>query len=139
MPSFQIGKSIQQEVRNARMVGEFAVKLGVARIPGLLLSVVKKIQEHNGPPVIRVNPDTAPIAAQDDVPLNPVKETVFVHGSGAVEPIAGYDVLTTQQIVDAYTTLSANERAAVFVYEQSRRARSVIMQRYGTDSGREGV
>lgn len=138
MPSFQVGKSIQQEVRNARMVGEFAVKLGIARIPGLVLSVLKKIQEHNGPSVIRVNPDAATIAAQDDVPLNSETETVFVLDSGAVEPITGYDVLTTQQVVDAYTTLSANDRAAVFVYEQNRRARSAIMQRYGDDSGSKG-
>jgi hypothetical protein len=138
MPSFQVGKSIQQEVRNARMVGEFAVKLGVSRIPGLVLSVLKKIQEHNGPSAIRVNPDAAPTAAQDDVPLNPETKTVFVHDSGAAEPITGYDVLTTQQVVDAYSTLSANDRAAVFGYEQSRRARSAIMQRYGDDSGSKG-
>ncbi len=138
MPSFQVGKSIQQEVRNARMVGEFAVKVGIARIPGLVLSVLKKIHEHNGPSVIRINPDAAPMQVHDDVSEGAELRKEVVHDSGVVEPITGYDVLTTQQVVDAYTTLSASERAAVLVYEQSRRARSAIMQCYGNDSGSKG-
>ena len=139
MPSFHVGKSFQQEMRNARMVGEFTVKVGVARIPELVLSVLKKIQERNGPSVNRINPDATPIATQVDIPFNTETQENKVHESGAVEPISGYDVLTTQQVIDAYTTLSANEKAAVYLYERSRRARSVIMQRYSTVSGSEGV
>lgn len=138
MPSFQVGKSIQQEVRNARIVGEFAVKLGVARIPGLVLSALKKIQEHNGPSVVRINPDTAPVPALVDIQLSAEIQSVVVQDSGSVEPITGYDVLTTQQVIDAYTTLSPDERASVFVYEQSRRGRTAIMLHFGDDSGSPG-
>jgi len=57
MPSFHVGKSFQQEMRNARMVGEFAVKVGVARIPGLVLAALRKVQTYSGPRVIRINPE----------------------------------------------------------------------------------
>ena len=120
------------------MVGEFVVKLGVARIPGLVLSVLKKIQEHNGPSVVRINPDTAPVPAKVDIQFSSVIQPVLVLDSGSVEPITGYDVLTTQQVIDAYTTLNPDERAAVFVYEQSRRGRTAIMLHYGDDSGSKG-
>ena len=48
MPSFQIGKSFQQEVRNARMVGEFAVKVGVARQEGAMRHAPKERHAKNG-------------------------------------------------------------------------------------------
>jgi hypothetical protein len=137
MPSFHVGKSFQQEMRNARMVGEFAVKVGVARIPGLVLAALRKVQTYSGPRVIRINPDAGD-EKRDDLNCQ-VASAESAEISVSVEPIAGYDVLTTQQVIDAYTTLSANEKAAVYLYERSRRARSVIMQRYGTVSGSEGV
>jgi hypothetical protein len=137
MPSFHVGKSFQQEMRNARMVGEFAVKVGVARIPGLVLAALRKVQTYSGPRVIRINPDAGD-EKRDDLNCQ-VASAESAEISVSVEPIAGYDVLTTQQVIDAYTTLSANEKAAVYLYERSRRARSVIMQRYGTVSGSECV
>jgi len=137
MPSFHVGKSFQQEMRNARMVGEFAVKVGVARIPGLVLAALRKVQTYSGPRVIRINPEAGD-EKRDDLNCQ-VTSAESAEISVSVEPIAGYDVLTTQQVIDAYTTLSANEKAAVYLYERSRRARSVIMQRYGTVSGSEGV
>jgi hypothetical protein len=133
MPSFQIGKSFQQEVRNARMVGEFAVKVGVARIPGLVLAALRKAQTYSGP---RINPDAGD-KNRDDL-NSQVASAESAEISVSVEPIAGYDVLTTQQVIDAYSTLSANERAAVFIYERSRRARTAIMQRYGDEFGSNG-
>jgi hypothetical protein len=136
MPSFQIGKSFQQEVRNARMVGEFAVKVGVARIPGLVLAALRKAQTYSGPRVIRINPDAGD-KNRDDL-NSQVASAESAEISVSVEPIAGYDVLTTQQVIDAYSTLSANERATVFIYERSRRARTAIMQRYGDEFGSNG-
>jgi len=119
------------------MVGEFAVKVGVARIPGLVLAALRKVQTYSGPRVIRINPEAGD-EKRDDLNCQ-VASAESAEISVSVEPIAGYDVLTTQQVIDAYTTLSANEKAAVYLYERSRRARSVIMQRYGTVSGSEGV
>ena len=138
MPSFQVGKSIQQEVRNARMVGEFAFKIGIARIPRLVLSILKKAQAHSGPPVVRINPDR-PIQPDRDMD-NSVTETPIVgsHEDDSREPISGYDVLTTQQVIDAYETLSNDEREAVRAYESRRRARGTVMQRYGEDFGNKG-
>jgi hypothetical protein len=138
MPSFQVGKSIQQEVRNARMVGEFAVKIGIARIPGLVLSILKKAQAHSGPPVVRINPDR-PVQPDRDKD-NSVTETPIVgsHEDDSREPISGYDVLTTQQVIDAYETLSNDERESVRVYESRRRARGTVMQRYGEGFGNKG-
>lgn len=130
MPSFQISKSIQQEVRNARMVGEFAVKIGVARIPSLVLLVLRKAQAHSGSLVVRVNPDVAPqselgnVCSGAETPFDVFEDTQFV------EPIIGYDVLTTQQVIDAYDTLSDAERTAVLTYEQNCRARGLIVLRY---------
>jgi len=136
MPSFHVGKSFQQEMRNARMVGEFAVKIGVARIPGLVLAALRKVQTYSGPRVIRINPDAGD-EKRDDLNCQ-VASAESAEISVSVEPIAGYDVLTTQQVIDACSTLSANERAAVFIYERNRRARTAIMQRYGDEFGSNG-
>lgn len=118
------------------MVGEFAVKVGVARIPGLVLAALRKAQTYSGPRVIRINPDAGD-ENRDDL-NSQVASAESAEISVSVEPIAGYDVLTTQQVIDAYSTLSANERAAVFIYERSRRARTAIMQRYGDEFGSNG-
>lgn len=120
------------------MVGEFAVKIGIARFPHLVLSILKKVQAHSGPPVVRINPDR-PIQPDRDMD-NSVTETPIVgsYENDSREPISGYDVLTTQQVIDAYETLSNDEREAVRAYESRRRARGTVMQRYGEDFENKG-
>jgi mRNA interferase MazF len=44
MPAFQITDRIKQDVRNARMIGEFTVKIGAQKLPGMIWNVVSKVQ-----------------------------------------------------------------------------------------------
>ena len=44
MPAFQITDRIKQDVRNARMIGEFTVKIGAQKLPGVIWGLVSKFE-----------------------------------------------------------------------------------------------
>ena len=58
MPSFQITERIKQDVRNARVIGEFTVRIGAQKLPGFIWSVVSKVRDSVYPESVeRIRPD----------------------------------------------------------------------------------
>lgn len=118
MPSFQIGERFKQEVRNARVVGEFAIKIAVQKLPGLAWQTISRFssaaypQEHS-----RVRPpvETAPI---DSDPVSMISE-----------PIDGYDLLASSQILELMATLDRSCIENIIKYEsQIRKRQSIISE-----------
>ena len=118
MPSFQIGERFKQEVRNARVVGEFAIKIAVQKLPGLAWQTISRFssvaypQEHS-----RVRPpvETAPIESD---PVSVISE-----------PIDGYDLLASSQILELMATLDRSCIENIIKYEsQIRKRQSIISE-----------
>jgi hypothetical protein len=121
MPSFQITERIKQDVRNARVIGEFTVKIGAQKLPGLIWGVVSRVRESVYPvSVPRVRPEDKDSVVQVPVaPVNPVTR--------ATEPCDGYDLLTGTQIVDLLQSVSEAEARDIHDYECTHRNRAVVI------------
>jgi hypothetical protein len=118
MPAFQITDRIKQDVRNARMIGEFTVKIGAQKLPGLIWDVVSKLRSS-------VYPETAPRIRPDDAPaVVPQRAASMPRGA---EPRDGYDLLTGTQIVELLATVNADEASAILGYECTHRNRAVVI------------
>ena len=66
MSAFQITNRFKQDVRNARMIGEFTVKIGAQKLPGLIWSVVSKMRSSVYPETVqRIRPEDAPAPVVD--------------------------------------------------------------------------
>jgi hypothetical protein len=98
MPSFQITERIKQDVRNARFIGEFTMKIGAQKLPGIIWEVVSRVRNSVYPPVPR-----------------------------ATEPCDGYDLLTGKQIVELLQSVSEVEARDIHDYECTHRNRAVII------------
>jgi len=61
MCAFRVTNRIKQDVRNARMIGEFTVKIGAQKLPGLIWSVVSKVRTS-------LYPESAPRIRPADSP-----------------------------------------------------------------------
>ena len=121
MPSFQITDRIKQDVRNARVIGEFTVKMGVKRLPGLIWGVISKVRESSYPESVpRVRPEE-----QESVAHNLVAHDL--PATLATEPCDGYDLLTGQQIVDLLQSVSDVEVRSIHNYECTHRNRAVVI------------
>jgi hypothetical protein len=121
MPSFQITERIKQDVRNARVIGEFTVKIGVQKLPGLIWGVVSRVRESVYPvSVPRVRPEDEDSVVQ--VPVAPVTPV-----TRATEPCDGYDLLTGTQIVDLLQSVSEAEARDIHDYECTHRNRAVVI------------
>jgi len=74
MPSFQITERIKQDVRNARFIGEFTVKIGAQKLPGIIWGVVSRVRNSVYPESVpRVRPEENESVAQASaVPVTPV-------------------------------------------------------------------
>jgi hypothetical protein len=121
MPSFQITERIKQDVRNARVIGEFTVKIGAQKLPGLIWGVVSRVRESVYPvSVPRVRPEDEDSVVQ--VPVAPVTPV-----TRATEPCDGYDLLTGTQIVDLLQSVSEAEARDIHDYECTHRNRAVVI------------
>jgi hypothetical protein len=121
MPSFQITERIKQDVRNARVIGEFTVKIGAQKLPGLIWGVVSRVRESVYPvSVPRVRPEDKDSVVQ--VPVAPVTPV-----TRATEPCDGYDLLTGTQIVDLLQSVSEAEARDIHDYECTHRNRAVVI------------
>jgi hypothetical protein len=121
MPSFQITERIKQDVRNARVIGEFTVKIGAQKLPGLIWGVVSRVRESVYPvSVPRVRPEDEDSVVQ--VPVAPVTPI-----TRATEPCDGYDLLTGTQIVDLLQSVSEAEARDIHDYECTHRNRAVVI------------
>jgi hypothetical protein len=121
MPSFQIAERIKQDVRNARVIGEFTVKIGAQKLPGIIWGVVSRVRESVYPESVpRVRPEDKDSIAQ--VPIAPVTPV-----TRATEPCDGYDLLTGTQIVELLQSVSEAEARDIHDYECTHRNRAVVI------------
>jgi hypothetical protein len=121
MPSFQITDRIKQDVRNARVIGEFTVKIGAQKLPGLIWAFISKARDSVYPESVpRVRPEEGESVAQAPVvPVTPVTREL--------EPCDGYDLLTGTQIVDLLQSVSEAEARDIHDYECTHRNRAVVI------------
>ena len=121
MPSFQITERIKQDVRNARFIGEFTVKIGAQKLPGIIWGVVSRMRNSVYPESVpRVRPEEkVPVAHEPVAPVTPVTR--------AAEPCDGYDLLTGTQIVDLLQSVSEAEARDIHDYECTHRNRAVVI------------
>ena len=118
MPSFQIAERFKQDVRNARVIGEFTVKIGAQKLPGIIWGVVSRVRDSVYPESVpRVRPEEKDSVVQ--VPVAPVTR--------ATEPCDGYDLLTGTQIVDLLQSVSEAEAREIHDYECTHRNRAVVI------------
>ena len=121
MPSFQITERIKQDVRNARFIGEFTVKIGAQKLPGIIWGVVSRMRDSAYPESVpRVRPEEKDSVVQ--VPVAPVAPV-----TRATEPCDGYDLLTGTQIVDLLQSVSEAEARDIHDYECTHRNRAVVI------------
>ena len=118
MSAFQIGERFKQDVRNARVIGEFTVKIGVQKLPGLVWQAISRIRSAAYPQEqSRVRPPAA------SAPIEP--EVVSVLS----EPIVGYDLLARSQISEMLVTLDRASIENIVHYEsQTRKRQSIISE-----------
>lgn len=121
MPSFQITERIKQDVRNARFIGEFTVKIGAQKLPGLIWAFISKARDSVYPEsVLRVRPEENDYAAQ--APVTPITPA-----TRASEPCDGYDLLTGTQIVELLQSVNEAEARDIHDYECTHRNRAVVI------------
>ena len=118
MSAFQITNRFKQDVRNARMIGEFTVKIGAQKLPGLIWSVVSKVRTS-------VNPETAPRIRPTDAPESVVVSATSLPRSE--EPCDGYDLLTSTQVVELLVSIDESEARNILEYECTHRNRAVVI------------
>ncbi len=121
MPSFQITERIKQDVRNARFIGEFTVKIGAQKLPGIIWGVVSRVRDSVYPESVpRVRPEENVSVVHEPVaPVTPVTR--------AMEPCDGYDLLTGTQIVELLQSVSEAEARDIHDYECTHRNRAVVI------------
>ena len=121
MPSFQIAERFKQDVRNARVIGEFTVKIGAQKLPGIIWGVVSRVRDSVYPasvPRVRAEENDS-VVQVPVVPVTPVTR--------ATEPCDGYDLLTGTQIVDLLQSVSEAEAREIHDYECTHRNRAVVI------------
>jgi hypothetical protein len=121
MPSFQITERIKQDVRNARFIGEFTVKIGAQKLPGIIWGVVSKVRDSVYPesvPRVRLVENEV-VVGTPAVPVAPITR--------AIEPCDGYDLLTGTQIVELLQSVSDAEARSIIEYECTHRNRAVVI------------
>jgi hypothetical protein len=118
MPAFQITQRIKQDVRNARMIGEFTVKVGTQKLPGLIWSAVSKVRAS-------VYPESAPRIKPEEAQTSEVDHTAV--RPRAAEPRDGYDLLTGTQVVELLLSIDVSEARSILEYECTHRNRAVVI------------
>jgi hypothetical protein len=118
MSAFQITDRIKQDVRNARMIGEFTVKIGAQKLPGVIWGVVSKIRSS-------VYPESAPRIRPEEAPPQVIERSA--PQLRTFEPRDGYDLLTGTQVVELLASISAQEAQHILEYECTHRNRAVVI------------
>jgi hypothetical protein len=118
MSAFQITDRIKQDVRNARMIGEFTVKIGAQKLPGIIWGAVSKFRSS-------VYPESAPRIRPEEYPPRVIEQTEPQQRS--VEPCDGYDLLTGTQVVELLASISQQQARDILEYECTHRNRAVVI------------
>jgi hypothetical protein len=123
---------LEQEISNARVVGEFVVGQGqreMTKLVGNLLSRDRGEQparseatEATGDTPGQSNPPASPPAPPKPAP-NPADAVLVEHA------LAGYDTLSASQVVRRLESLGPEELRAVHRHEASHRNRRTILNR----------
>jgi hypothetical protein len=95
-----------QERRNARFIGELAVRESLRRLAR----------------AVEVRVPAPPVAAPPD-PVERVEQVAI----RTTEPVSGYDLLSVPQAIELIETLDPRERDEVLRYESITRRRSAIL------------
>jgi hypothetical protein len=118
MPAFQITNRIKQDVRNARMVGEFTVKIGAQKLPGVIWGMVSRIRSS-------VYPEAAPrVRPEEYVPTTNNHVLITSHPA---EPRDGYDLLTGAQVVELLSAVDPKVAQSILEYECTHRNRAIVV------------
>lgn len=121
MPSFQITERIKQDVRNARVIGEFTVKTGVQKIPGVMWGLLSRMRDSLfTESVLRIRPDEHVSGSQESGVSDQSEIRV-------AEPCDGYDLLTGNQIVELLQTVSESQVRDIHDYECTHRNRALVI------------
>jgi hypothetical protein len=131
LPTF-IDKGRQRfetDIRNARVIGEFVVRLGHRQ---LIERVGKLIHNEPSPPSTEAPTGSAPIegvsaSAPPATPLKPEPDPA--DGVIVDEALAGYDTLSASQVVRRLESLQIDQLRAVHRHEASHRNRRTILNR----------
>jgi hypothetical protein len=118
MSAFQITDRIKQDVRNARMIGEFTVKIGAQKLPGVIWGVVSKIRSS-------VYPESAPRIRPEEAPPQVIERSA--PQLRTAEPRDGYDLLTGTQVVELLASISVQDAQHILEYECTHRNRAVVI------------
>lgn len=118
MPSFQIGERLKQDVRNARVIGEFTVKIGAQKLPGMIWQVVSRLRTS-------AYPDAQPRIRPTDMSHETVSNLEAQPTLN--QPLADYDLLTGLQISELLPTLDAPTLESIVGYESQTRKRQTII------------
>lgn len=118
MSAFQITDRIRQDVRNARMIGEFTVKIGAQKLPGVIWGVVSKIRSS-------VYPESAPRIRPEEAPPQVIERSA--PQPRTVESRDGYDLLTGTQVVELLASISRQEAQHILEYECTHRNRALVI------------
>jgi hypothetical protein len=114
---------IEQQIKNARVIGRFAVKQGRAEIEkrlGFAAKPVPRDAVHEPSPTAastigskRVESTSVPVPEADDL------------------PIADYDFMAAAQLLALLSDLSGDELDAIERYEKANRKRKTVLGRIG--------
>jgi len=100
------------------MIGEFTVKVGTQKLPGLIWSAVSKVRASVYPESApRIKPEEAQTSAVDHTAVRP----------RATEPRDGYDLLTGTQVVELLLSIDVSEARSILEYECTHRNRAVVI------------
>jgi hypothetical protein len=100
------------------MIGEFTVKVGTQKLPGLIWSAVSKVRASMYPESApRIKPEEAQTSAVDHTAVRP----------RAAEPRDGYDLLTGTQVVELLSSIDVSEARSILEYECTHRNRAVVI------------
>ena len=100
------------------MIGEFTVKIGAQKLPGVIWSVVSKVRTS-------VYPESAPRIRPADSSEPVVAPTVSL--PRGAEPREGYDLLTGTQVVELLASIGELEARNILEYECTHRNRAVVI------------
>lgn len=118
-----LAKRGRQHVRAARVIGEFAVKTGFARLNGLLEPAGGETVDTAAPPSTPEHPGNEPKSQPKSQP----------ESGPAIDPddlpIPRYDTLAASQIVARLDGLAPAELDLIAAYERSGRARRTILSK----------
>ena len=100
------------------MIGEFTVKIGAQKLPGVIWGVVSKIRNS-------VYPESAPRIRPEEAPPQVIERSA--PQPRTVEPRDGYDLLTGTQVVELLASISEQEAQHILEYECTHRNRAVVI------------